>query len=612
MRTALFLAALPVMGLFAPAVHADEFTLEDLKALVAEFETVVPHNPNYTYPIEVTIKEDDEINAAAGVRPDGDKLQATLEANTGFIAAVDGDPAMMRAVIAHEMAHLALGHAIDGSLFTDFDQLMTRQEEFAADAAGAGYLEALGYDRSEMVDLLHFLDGTQARGFPIWLQTAASDHASPVTRAGLIAGDNQVLEALSHLEVGLAFMECRRYEEAILWFEDALRIEPRMTEAYVNIALASLQDYYERLPIKVQEEWLRPAFIPHLTTTSLIGGRAVEITDKDLARYQRVLERINDIPEGQYFISTTFLRGTLEVLHPSGDAKVIQAGIDRLGTIKLLFPDVMPREVQADQLRLANNIAVGLQRLGRASEAQKVLIGQSLRTAEVFVRAAAENIGRLPVSGLGKDEALQAINITATYLLNTPENAPNFSVVRQTLENILKASGRELTKPLAPAAIYLCQAISMNVDGKDLPLFDPVESYLPKLGDPSSAGFLLEKYPDLSCVIWGDEDVVLLTERGQVLKITSYKPGSSITLKPQNSGSRTGYAITIGMAVSELDKLLEVTDKQSASIETMLLGRSIFRENAPAETWRYYPALNFGVLIEDGKIIGLSVTPVRA
>ena len=607
---ALALPAFLVLG--SASAAADDFTLDDLKALVAEFETVVPHYLDYTYPIEITLEESDEINAAAGIRFEDDKLQATLEANTGFIEAVGGNPAMMRAVVAHEMAHLALGHAIDGSNFTDFDQLMTRQEEFAADAAGADYLEALGYDRKEMVELLHFLDGTQARGSAIWLQTAGSDHGSPVTRAGLIARDGQVLKALSHLEIGLAFMECRRYEEAILWFEDALRIEPGMSEARVNIALAALQDYYERLPIKVQEEWLHPAFIPHLTTTTLLGGRAVEITDRDLARYKRVLERIDAIPENQYFISSTFIRGTLEVLHPSGDAKTIQAGIDRLSTIKLLFPDVMPSAVKADQLRLANNIAVGLQRLGKSKEAQAILVGQSLRTAEVFVRAAAENVGRLPISELGEDEAMQAINLTATYILSTPPSAPNFRIVEETLQNILEATGRELSGPLATSAIFLCQAISLNVDGKDLPLFDPVDSYLPKLGEPASAGFLLEKYPDLSCVIWGAEDVLLLTERGQVMKLTSYKPGSSITLKPRNSASRVTFTVSIGMSADELDALLTDSGDQSASIETLLLGRSLFRDNAPAEVWRYYPALNFGVLIEDGQVIGLSVTPVRA
>ncbi len=604
------LALASFAALAAPSAFADEFTLDDLQAIVAEFDTVVPHNPLYTYPVEVSIVEDEDVNAYAGIRIEGESLQATLVANTGFIEAVEADPAMMRAVVAHEMAHLALGHAVENSDWADLDQFLTRQEEFAADAAGAAYLEALGFERSEMVELLEFLDTNMQQDSPSWLGVVGSDHASPVTRAALVDGDSSVHAALSRLEVGVAFMECRRYEEAILWFRAALEIEPRMHEAQVNIALASLQDYYERLPIKVQAEWLRPAFTAHLTTSSLLGGRAVEITDKDLVRYQRVVDAVAEFPKGRFEEIEIFILGTLEVLHPSGDQATIEAGVERLRASELPFLSHMPREVQENQLRLASNIAVGLHRLGRTAEAQEALVSRSLEAAEVFVRAAAENIGRLPFAGLNAEEARQALNITASYVMNTPPNAPNFEVVRSTMQNLLKSLGLELSSEIEPQDLYLCQAVAMTIDGKELLLFDPLERFSEALGEASDAGFLLDKYPDLGCAMWGEQDVVLLTERGSVLKITSYKPGSSVDLKPINSSSRETHRVSVGMGEAELDALLSATGVQSASTTTLLFGRSVFREDAAPENWRYYPALNFGVLLEGGEVIAVSVTPV--
>ncbi len=597
--------------LLCPLASAQDFTLDELKAIVAEFEAVAEKHPSYKYPIEVSIVEDEAVNASAGIRVVGKELQATLIVNTGFIAAVKADPVMMRAVVAHEMAHLALGHAIESSHLGDLAQALTRQQEFAADSMGANYLEATGHKRSEMVQLLHFLDSTLPRGFPIWLGTVGSDHASPITRATLIDGDSKVLGALSRLEVGAAFMECRRYTEAILWFEAALAIEPRMSEAHLNIALATLQDYYERLPSKVQGEWLRPAFLSHLTSTTLLGGRSIEVTDKDLARYKKVVERIAAIPDAPYASPKAFLLGTLEVLHPNGDKATIERGVQRLLAKQVLMVSLVPRSIQEDQLRLANNVAVGLHRLGRSDEAQKYLVSQSLKTASIFERSAAENIGRLPFKGLSQDQALQALNITVTYVSNTPPNSPNYDVVKGTMQELLNSLKRKLNNEIAPQALYLCQAVSMKIDGEELLLFDPVTSYSLKLGKPSNGGFLLEKYPDLQCILWGESEVILLCERGQVLKITSYRAGSAIVLKSTNSSSREQFTIRVGMTETELNTLIAGSGAQSTSNKAALLGRSAFVEGADAEEWQHYPALNFGALLKNGKVIGLSVTPVK-
>lgn len=608
MRLVKPLAFLFVVPLFFSTLHAEEFTLADLQAMVEELETVVPRNPNYEYPIELSIPENEDINAAAGFRIADGKLQTILEVNTGFIAAVKGDVRLIRAVVGHELAHLALGHAIENANFSDLDQHLTRQEEHAADAASGEYLEELGYARQDVVDLLLFLDGTQPKDYPIWLAVVASDHASPVTRAALISGDDKVLAALSRFEVGLAFMECRRHQEAILWFEAALAIEERMHEARINIALAAVQDYYERLPLNVQEEWLRPEFIAHLTSTILVGGRTVKITDKDLARYQRALERIAEIPEGTYVDATTFLRGTLQVLNPHGNEDSIKGGVELLRGLLLGDPSDVPFARKLDHLRAANNIAVGLQRLGQTAQAQQELVRQSMRVAEVFLAGAAENVGRMPHEGLSEDEKLQALNATVNYIMRTPPDAPNFAPVQASMKALLQNLGRSLVNEIEPPPLFLCSAIQVVVDGHTLSLFDNVDAYLSTLGDPSDAGFILEKYPDLGCVLWGD-DLFLLMERGEVMKITSYRPDSSIELKPKNTDLRETYTIKVGMSEADLDALLDPTGNTAGTRNATIFGRMLL--GAEAETWRFYPTLNLGVLLRDGVVVGISVTSIK-
>ncbi len=133
-------------------VDTTPVTLEEIVAIVAEFETVVPRYSEYRYPIDIWINPSDAVNAGAGTieitNDDGSTyLQAAMEVNVGFLEATNHDRRLLRAVIAHEMAHLALGHAKENADTGDLDHYLTRQEELAADTYGVQYLEALGHPK---------------------------------------------------------------------------------------------------------------------------------------------------------------------------------------------------------------------------------------------------------------------------------------------------------------------------------------------------------------------------------------------------------------------------------------------------------------------------------
>src|SRR5262245_22430588 len=87
------------------------FTNEDLMQLSGEVGAVVPANPNYTYPVEVRVVDKPIVNAWTFVDERDGKLVPQLEVMTGLIQLAHGDRRILRAVIAHELAHLALGHA---------------------------------------------------------------------------------------------------------------------------------------------------------------------------------------------------------------------------------------------------------------------------------------------------------------------------------------------------------------------------------------------------------------------------------------------------------------------------------------------------------------------
>lgn len=605
------------------------FSQADLERLVAELSAVAPPNPNYAYPIEVRLVEEDTINAGTFPLPRDGVLVPQLVMMTGLVRAAKGDARLLRAVLAHEVAHLSIGHSLEPVEHQDLLVWHTRQQEFEADRVGAQYLVALGHPATDMIDMLALLDRTvHERGTP-WLQTVTGDHASPITRASRLAGGDDLLAAVSLFEIGLACMECRRYPQALAWF-DAARARGKgwdLHEADLNSASAALQEYYDRLPAAVQEEWLRPEFGPHLTDVLQLRGRAIEIGAEDLARYDEALRRIAQAPSWFSVPMQPFLIGTAHVLHPRGDPAVLRQGVAELQAI-LDGPVLGFWDLKALRMHVANNLALGLHRLGERERAAAVLIDAQQRHSTLFVPGVAENFARLPLDKLSKEQALLAANVLFHFLTWTPTDAPGGREAERALDGLKRTRALELKAELKRAPVALCGVASMIVDGREVGLFEPFFKVSEALGTNPTSGFPNPRLPELRFLIWGDSELIALSEGEQLVKLTSYRPGSALELRPvRESGLRTVYRVRVGMTVAELDELLSPANGTPAlePAPVLLLNRRSFERveaappadaatdpaALPEELWIYFPQLNFGVLIEGEVVAGISVTPVK-
>jgi tetratricopeptide (TPR) repeat protein len=631
------LAALVAVPAFARAQQpaaAAPFTQADLEALVAELDAVVPHNENYAYPIEAKLVEQPVVNAWTFVEPRDDKLVPKLELMRGMVDLAGGDKRLLRAVLAHELAHLSLGHALEGFPHADLAVVHTRQQEFEADSFGSSYLVLLGHGTEDMADVMKLLDQDMRRdlskGLHPWLAAVTGNHASPITRAARLTGDQGLLAAVSRFEIGLAYMDCRRYAEALAYFDEAKALHPTLLEADADAASAALQNYYDRLPAAVQEEWLRPEFGPHLTDVFQMRGRAIAITDDDVKRYEEALARIERMLSLFEPPMQDFLRATAQVLHPRGDEPTLRKGVAALqGLLDGKLIGLWDAELL--RLRVANNLALGLQRLGEEKRAGKLLLGE-LKKNPRYLPALAENLARLPLEPLESQDAVFTANVLFTHLTWTPVDAPGARAAQRAIEGLKKKHGLQVTSEPKRPPLLLCAVATIAIDGREVGLFQHFTKVSEILGTLPAAGAPNPRLPDLQFLLWGQNEVVALMEGEQLVKLTSYRPDSVLELRPMpESGLREVYRVRIGMTEAEFEKVLAPAGGSKAlEPQTVtLLGRRSF--SAPAaqeggaagkqgheaaatqvpqeEIWRYYPGLNFGVLIEDGRVTGITVAP---
>lgn len=592
LRLASVLAALFVTALGA---WADGFTQADLEKMVKELETVLPPDPKLVYPIKCTVVEKKDVNAYATATKEDGKLRATMVVFSGLVDFAKNDLKMIRAVVAHEVSHLSRGHVTGPApAAADASNLWTRQQEFDADITGASALQRLGYSKDDMVAMLLMLETLNDRKGS-WWERISADHADPKARAAEIADNPAVLKALMQFDVGLAFMDSRRWAMAKRFFDEAYARQPKLVEALVNAGQCELMRYYDFLPFDVREAWLRPDFGPVLAKPGL-GVRGDVVTDSDRKRYADTLAKLEEAVAKSESARAKELLALAQVLEPDAKKEVVQKGIDAMKAMIAARSD--SKEDQIERLRLANNLCVGYHRLADLDAGYAALMDAQRKTT-YFNYALGENLGRITVNKRSDSDEQLAMNVMFTWLKNAQKVAPYWESVHK---NYVSACERLSLKPETVEArpLFFCKAVAMVVGGREYGLFRPVEEFRDGLGDPDATIRFSDVYTDLMEMRWKGGNVSIFTERGSAMRLTTYDSGSRLFLQPTDRAVAGGFNITVGMSEADLKKFLDPASGVAVELA----------KGGDLEEWLYWPSLNMGILIQDGKVGGLTITPV--
>lgn len=581
-----------VLSLFAMAAMAADFTQARLEEMVKELSAHLPQHPDYVYPIKCSIEENEEINAYATVEEieGSEKLQAVMVVFTGLVENFKGDEKMIRAVVAHELAHLSKGHpTMGGFKVDDVEKVFIRQIELEADAVGAACLAAAGYSKDDMIRVLLKLDEL-GKDVPLMHQIGA-DHPTGANRASVVADNPLVYRSLADFQLGNAMMENRQYPQAIAAYTRAIAKEPNFGEAYLNLGQAQLMDYYDKLPQSVKEAWFRPDFGPVVRDTPL-GSRNIEITNADRNRYTRAVEALNAaLVKSPSSSRAKELKALAQVMDPDGAGATLSAGI---ATFRELMASSM---TDADTLRLSNNLAIGLQRQSDVSGAVAAMMTAQKKTA-TFNRYLAENLGQKGFAYVTDADMALALGIVYAWLQNTPESHDRWGDMKAKYLTTCAEKKFE-ARDVKALPTYLCQATTINVRGKEISFQDPVMDVVALFGKATKGWSFAEEYPDMMELRWDTEQFHVLGDGDRVYRVTSYDPGSFIVLKPRNDTVRTEFKVTVGMSVDEFNRILNLENADTVSLV----------RSGSVEEWQYFPGLLLGVCIDDDKIVGITVTP---
>lgn len=592
------LARALVAGLLClvPLASNAEFTKADLEKMVAELDRYLPHNPGFEYPILCIIEENPEENAGATgtYSDDNDRIpQATMIVNTGFIKWVKEDKNLIRAVVAHELAHLSKGHPI-GTRFKpgDLSNLHTRQKEHEADVVGASALVAAGYDKRDMLKMLLKLDDL-SEGAPL-MAVLGSDHPSGALRAAEVADDPTVYRALAEFQIGLAFAENRKYGPAMAAFDRAIEKEPKFLEAYANAAHAALVRYYENLPTNLRALWFRPDFGP-LLAPPLIGRASPVVTDLDRQMYQAAMARVAKAIEVDPTSSKAKeLQGLGLVLDPDAKPESLKAGLDIL--TKLNAGSANPE----DKLRVANNLALGQQRSGDLTRALATLMAAQ-KTTTMFNQTLGENLGSMATPTVAPADAPLAAGVLQTWLENVPSANPNYDKVKRAYTELCNKHSL-VVKNVSSFPIYLCRVTGISVRNQEINIFEKVTDAVAKFGKADKAWKFSDDYPDMLEYRWDNMQINVLGDDDGMIRVTSYDPGSFLEIKPMDESLQYSYKVSVGMSKADLDKVINVANGITRP----------FVRCGTLEDWTYFPGLMMGVCLKDDKVIGITVTPYDA
>ena len=83
------------------------------------------------------------------------------------------------------------------------------------------------------------------------------------------------------------------------------------------------------------------------------------------------------------------------------------------------------------------------------------------------------------------------------------------------------------------------------------------------------------------------------------MRLTTYVAGSSVSLRPVNTTDSREFLLTVGMSEDDFAKVLNLKGAKEKELA----------KGGKLETWMYFSGLNLGVMFEDGKLKGITITP---
>ena len=611
-------SAPPTEGQVVQAAPRAQFSQARLERMVTELVGKRVLHPSYVGRIRSYYDKRPIVNAMAG-RADGGV--PALMVFAGLVDVFENEERLIRAVVAHELAHLVLGHADasrrPGAPFqsaADLEHHFTRQQEFEADTLACELLASCGYPPLDLADALLALYVHERRSSVGWFAGLIGTHSSPIHRIARLDPKPDRFDALRHFELGLGFIECRRPRHALLAFEEALALEPMLDEARFDAARAALQIYYDELPLEVRETWLRPDFGPLLTLDDVFAARGAVMTDQDRDRYERAKTRIEGLPRHGFPVVRSLLTGTLEVLEPDCDRATVLRGVARLQGA-LLAPRLARGGDARLRLRFANNAALGLHRLGLGEESWAVVGAELDEDPLAAGDVVLHNAARLAASDVV--DACSGVVLEAFYHLATTSRfgARRASDARAALERLTSADTKWIAPATEPSLLQLCRPTEVVLATARIGLLAPLGVDVAGLGLATRDQPVHPDYESLRVRTWADDErgpgLVVLVEDERVLKLTSYVVGSAVRLRPQDEADPRELRIAVGMPFEEFLTVTLATDLTSSTpILAHHLGRSGFGlPTGELEEWRYFPGFDLAVLVEEDRIAGVAVTP---
>lgn len=555
----------------------------------------------------------------------------TIRISKALVEALDSRMDLVGAVLAHEIAHGLLEHGterrqLEGAMADSLDvrHHLIRQAEFEADAVAVKILERAGRSPEALYELLIRLHRIQRAASVGWIQGVGGDHGSLMERLARLRPTNARAQALRAFERGTAFLECRRPDRACAAFELALEGEQDvpggLDEVRFALARARIQLYHEMLPREVRDEWLLPDFGPQLTVDDALAHRGGEVVPADLERWDQAKRGIDTLASSVDPEMVELLMGTVLVLHPTGAKGQHAEGVEVLE--RLLDSDAELIERRPELYYAAvNNLALGLDRVGRREGAFELLVGESelaLSADAVFFA----NAARLVSEARDEPTIRLASGLLRTVFSRAHVDSRAYAAAAEGLERLSELDQVELVATPEPGYGQLCVPIAIGLGSETLEVYGTRRALENAIGPADDEERVHPRYGAFLALSWlgpgqGEgrrTDMVALVEDGVLVKLTTYREGSSVTLRAREGAVQEDRVLAIGQPQSRLVELFgEDAIAEIPTLNARLLGRSNEVDGiglGRSHRWIYFPTLSFGVLVEDGEIRGLTLSPI--